>query len=123
MKNFVHLMLKLRDNEEFIISTLKSQTSTILEMDTPEITLRQLVDVFEVSIQDKGDVTEWFSDNHCDLIIDLAEQKWSWKTIFTAVSVIALGVAQIALGAVLLLASGGTASFFCNGLISEGVYI
>ena len=119
--SFVELMFKLRINDNFIVSTLKNQVSTILELDTPEITLRRLADVFEDSIQDKGDVIEWFADNQCDLVIDLAEEKWSWKTIFTASSIIALGVAQIVLGAVLLVVSAGAGSFFCNGLISEGV--
>ena len=121
VKEFVHLMLKLRDSASFIASTLRNQQSSILELDTPEITLKKLADVFDESIQEKGDVLGWFSDNQCDLIIELAEQKWSWKSIFTAISVIAIGVAQIVLGAVLLLVSAGSGSFVANGLISEGV--
>lgn len=119
--NFVLLMLQLRSDSSFITSTLKNQQSTLLDLETPEISLRRLADVFEESIQDKGDVLGWFSDNQCDLVINLAEQKWTWKSIFTAISVIAIGVAQIALGAVLLVASSGSASFLCNALISEGV--
>ena len=121
VKDFVNLMFKLRHNENFIVSILKGQVSTILELDTPEITLRRLADVFDDQIQEKGDVIQWFVDNQCDLIIDLAEEKWSWKTIITASCIIALGVAQIALGAVLLVATGGAGSLVCNGLISEGV--
>ena len=118
VENFVLLMNQFRSNAT---RTLKNQQSTILELETPEISLRRLADVFEDSIQDKQDVLGWFSDNQCDLVINLAEQKWSWKSIFTSLSVIAIGVAQIAVGAVLLVASPGSASFVCNGLISEGV--
>ena len=121
VKDYLRLMIQLKENVETIISTLKNQQSTIRELDTPEITLRKLSDVFDDSVQDKGDVLGWFSDNQCDLIIDLAEQKWSWKTILTAIGAIALGVAQIALGAVLLATTAGTGAFFCNALISEGI--
>ena len=119
--NFVLLMLQLRRNACFISSTLKNQQSTLLELESPEVSLRRLSDMFEQSIQEKGDVLGWFSDNQCDFLINLAEQKWSWKSIWTAVSVIAIGVAQIALGAVLLAVSAGSASFVCNAIISEGV--
>ena len=115
------LMLQMRSNASFITSTLKNQQSTLLDLETPEISLRSLADVFEESIQEKGDVLEWLSNNQCDFIVNLAEQKWSWKSIFTAISVIAIGVAQIALGAVLLVGSAGSGSFLCNALISEGV--
>ena len=115
------LMLQLRSNASYITSTLKNQQSTLLELETPEASLRRLSDLFEHSIQEMGDVLEWFSSNQCDLIINLAEQKWSWKSIGTAVSIIAIGVAQIALGAVLLVVSAGSGSFLCNALISEGV--
>lgn len=119
--NYLKLVIQILKNVNTVISVIKSHQSTIRELDTPEITLRRLSDVFEDSIQDKWDVLEWFSDNQCDLIVDLSEQKWSWKTIFTAVGAIALGVAQIAVGAVLLVVTAGTGSFFCNALISEGV--
>ena len=121
VKDYLRLMIQLQVNVDTIISTLKNQQGTIRELETPEITLRKLTDVFDGSLQDKGDVLGWFSDNQCELIIDLAEQKWSWKTITTAIGAIALGVAQIALGAVLLVTSVGTGSFICNALISEGV--
>ena len=121
VKDYLRLMIQLKENVNIIISTLKSTQSTIRELETPEITLRKLSDVFDDSVQDKGDVLGWFSDNQCDLIIDLAEQKWSWKTILTAIGAIALGVAQIALGAVLLATTAGTGAFFCNALISEGI--
>ena len=119
--NFVLLMLQLRSNASFITSTLKNLQSTLMELESPEVSLRRLYDLFENSVQEKGDILEWFSNNQCDLIINLAEQKWSWKSITTALSVIAIGVAQIAVGAVLLVATAGSASFLCNALISEGV--
>ena len=121
LKDYLQIMIHLKENVDTIISTLKSQQSTIQELETPEITLRRLSDVFDDSVQDKGDVLGWFSDNQCDLIISLAEQKWSWKTITTAITAIALGVAQIALGAVLAVVSLGSGSFICTALISEGV--
>lgn len=119
--NYLKLATQLKKNVNTIISALKSHVSTIREVETPEITLRRIFDVFEDSIQEKWDVLEWFSDNQCHLIIHLGEQKWSLKSIFTAIGAIALGVAQIAVGAVLLLTTAGTGSFFCNALISEGV--
>ena len=121
VKDYLQLMIHLKENVDAIISTLKGQQSTIRQLETPEISLRRLADVFDDSVQDKGDVLGWFSDNQCHLIIDLAEQKWSWKTISTAIGAIALGVAQIALGAVLLVVSAGTGAFFCSALISEGI--
>ena len=121
VKDYLKLMINLKENVSTIISTLRNQLSTILELETPEITLRQLPDVFHDDVQEKGDVLEWFSNNQCHLVIDLGEQKWSWPTISTGFGAIALGVAQITLGAVLLLGTSGTGSFFCNALISEGV--
>ena len=121
VNSFVLLMHQFKSNASFIICTLKNQQSTILELETPEISLRKLVDVLEDSIQDKQDVLGWFSDNQCDLVITLAEQKWSRKSTLTALSVIAIGVAQIAVGAVLLVSSSGVASLLSSALFSEGV--
>ena len=121
VRHHIILMLELKRNASFIVSTLKNQQSTLIELETPQISLRRLEDMFKDRIDDRGDVLRWFSDNQCNLVINLAEQKWSRKSIFIAVSVIAIGVAQIALGAVLLVGSVGTTAFICNGLISEGV--
>lgn len=121
VKRYLSLLIRLKENVNTIISILRNQRSTILELETPEITLRQLSDVFDDSVQEKGDVLELFFNNQCHFIIELGEQKWSWKTISTGVGAIALGVAQITTGAILLLKTVGTGSFFCGALINEGV--
>lgn len=121
VQDYLKVMVQCKNNVDTIISTLQSKQSIIQGLDTPEITLRKLSDVFDDGMQEKGDVLGWFADNQCDLIINLTEKKWSLKTILTAIGAIALGVAQIALGAVLLVASAGTGTFFCNALIGEGV--
>ena len=119
--NFVLLMLQLKSNACFITSTIYNIRSILLDLESPQVSLRRLPDLLEHSIQENGDVLRWFSVNQCDLIINLAEQQWSKKSFRTALSVIAIGVGQIATGAVLLVTSAGIASFLCNALISEGV--
>jgi preprotein translocase subunit SecA len=121
VEGYLKLLTQLKENVNTIISTLRNQRSTILELETPEISLRQLSDVFDDSVQEKGDVLDSFFNNHCHFVINLGEQKWSWKTISTGVGAIALGVAQITTGAILLLQTVGTGSFFCGALINEGV--
>ena len=103
------------------MTILQKQQSNVLKLDTPEISLRSLEDVIEDSNRYSKDILGWFSDNQCEFIVNLAEQLWSWKTITTGISVIAIGLAQIILGAVLLVFTLGVGSVLCNGLIGEGV--
>ena len=121
LKKYVVLMLQLRKNSFFILNTLQDKQSNLLERETPEISLRSLDDVIEDSNRENRDVLCSFSDNQCEFIVNLGEQLWSWKTITTGISVIAIGLAQIILGAVLLVSTVGVGSVLCNGLIDEGV--
>ena len=83
-------MCQLKEHSDSIITTLKNHQSTIMELDTPEIKLQRIEDVFEDSLDEKSDVIGCFSARQCGFIIDLGEQKWSWKTIMTSIGVIAL---------------------------------
>ena len=71
VEDYLRVIIHLNKNVDTIISTLRNHQSTILELETPEITLRKLSDMLSDSVQEKGDVLEWFSDNQCDLILSL----------------------------------------------------
>ena len=81
LKFFIVLMLQLRKNSSFVLTTLQNLQIILLELETPEISLRSLEDVIEYSNRENEDVLGWFRDNQYKFIINLIEQLWSWKTI------------------------------------------
>ena len=118
LKQFIELMLQLRKNSSFILITLLNQQSNLLQIDTQEISLRSLEDEDNRLSED---VLGCFRDNQCEFIYTLGEQLRSWKTITTGISVIAIGVAQIALAAILLTSTQGVGSVLCKGLNDQGM--
>ena len=51
----------------------------------------------------------------------MTEQKWSWKMIFRASAIIVLGIAQVALGALIQIKFAGLMTHVASGLMSEGI--
>lgn len=115
------LKITAKGTTQHVLDTLDRCKGSLRALKVPEGQLISLVAFFSEGQFSNAEEIYLFSINGMDHLLKLGEKKWTWEMIRNTITVIALGVAQIALGAVIELYSVGLMTHVGGACISEGV--
>jgi len=125
LNNFNDLHNSISDEKERnkIVAYLKSNQAAYANLETIKASLEPVNSRLQESEERRniGSEVQSFALVGFDDVIELSEKKWSFKMICRAIAVIAIGLAQVVLGAIVAIKSAGFMTHVSSGLISEGV--
>jgi hypothetical protein len=114
---------KVRDS---VLSYLRGKQASYANLETSQATLKSLRQQMREGgrgqkVDNINTELAIFGLTGFDELVDLNEQKWSWKMIGRSVVIIAVGLAQMYAASMIGLASAGMMTNVSAGLISEGL--
>ena len=116
-------------DRDSILSYLRGKQASYANLETPQATLKSLRHQLKESqagargqkVDNINTELAIFGLIGFDEIVDLNEQKWSFKMILRSAVVIVVGLAQVFAGAMIGLYSAGMMTHVSAGLLSEGI--
>ncbi|XP_061510531.1 uncharacterized protein LOC133392815 [Anopheles gambiae] len=115
------LLLSESTTAEHIENVLRKSKSSILGLNVPQGTLKSIMDFYGKGNFGSIDEMRIIITNGLEHLLELGERKWTIKMILNTSLVLAIGVAQIAIGAIMEVYSVGLMTHAASSLISEGV--
>ena len=105
-----------------VASAISNWRAGLLKFETVDSSLKDMREMLGAETKRGASIEiQLFESKGFDHVIVLEEKKWSLWTILRIIAIVAIGVAQIALGVVVEVFSVGAGTFLAAGLIEEGI--
>ncbi|XP_076676897.1 uncharacterized protein LOC143373477 isoform X2 [Andrena cerasifolii] len=130
MQNIDKMVEKVLDNRlqlskestiKYIVRTLEQSRSTLKSLTVPNGTLKPLTEFCSQGKFANIEEVHIFLLNGLDELLQLGEKKWTREMLFNTAIVVAMGITQIAVGAVIELYSVGCMTHVGAAFVNEGV--
>nr|XP_049465269.1 uncharacterized protein LOC125906394 isoform X1 [Anopheles coluzzii]XP_049465270.1 uncharacterized protein LOC125906394 isoform X1 [Anopheles coluzzii]XP_049465271.1 uncharacterized protein LOC125906394 isoform X1 [Anopheles coluzzii] len=115
------LLLIENGTAKHIENVLSKSKSSLAAINVPQGTLKSLMDFYGKGNFGSIDEMRIFITNGLEHLLELGERKWTMEMILKTSLVLAAGVAQIAIGAIMEVYSVGMMTHVAGAFIGEGV--
>ncbi len=108
---------------DLVLMYLRNHQAAYANLETVAASFKHISESIQESEAHKniGTEIETFGCIGFDHLFELSEKKWSTKMMFRAAAVIAIGIAQVIVGAIIQIKSAGAMTHVASGFISEGI--
>ena len=111
-----------RDDLDSVATAISNWKAGLFKFETVDSSLKDMREMLGAEIKRGASIEiQLFESKGFDHVIVLEEKKWSLWTILRIVAIVAIGIAQIALGIVVEVFTVGAGTFLAAGLIEEGI--
>jgi hypothetical protein len=123
LENAVTIVTEDKQDSGRIVSFLKNHRAIYATLETPGAALESI----ETSIRQRSDMNNVSTELYVfrllgfDHVIEMKEEKWSWKMILRAILIIVIGVVQVIFGALIQMKFAGVMAHVGSGLMAEGI--